>query len=65
VRYHFWQKGGGYDRNIYEPRAMLGSMDYLHLNPVRKDLVVRAEDWFWSRRSRWPRPRVHVESGLP
>lgn len=44
----FWQSGGGYDRNITEPKTLLLMIDYLHLNPVRRGLVARAEDWAWS-----------------
>ena len=45
VRYQFWQKGGGYDRNITEPATLLKMIDYIHLNPVRRGLVERAADW--------------------
>jgi putative transposase len=48
----FWQAGGGYDRNIVEPTTVLAVVDYLHLNPVRRGLVERAEDWAWSS-ARW------------
>jgi hypothetical protein len=44
----FWQSGGGYDRNIEEPRTLRAMIDYLHLNPVRRGLVARAADWRWS-----------------
>src|SRR5947207_8291124 len=45
---HFWQSGGGYDRNIETADALLKMIDYIHLNPVRKGLVVRPEEWNWS-----------------
>jgi putative transposase len=44
----FWQPGGGYDRNLVEPRALAAVMDYIHRNPVRGGLVERASDWPWS-----------------
>jgi putative transposase len=44
----FWQPGGGYDRNVVEPKTLAGSIEYLHLNPVRKSFVERASDWRWS-----------------
>lgn len=44
----FWQSGGGYDRNIDEPRTLMAMLDYLHLNPVRRGLVERPTDWRWS-----------------
>ncbi len=48
VEYHFWQSGGGYDRNVDEPRTLRSMIEYIHLNPVRKGLVRRAVDWNWS-----------------
>jgi putative transposase len=45
---HFWQPGGGYDRNIVEPKTLMSMIDYIHLNPVRKGLVERATLWYWS-----------------
>ena len=48
TEYHFWQRGGGYDRNITEPRTLEQMIEYLHLNPVRKGLVQYAIDWKWS-----------------
>ena len=44
----FWQSGGGYDRNVMEPVTLLRMIDYIHMNPVRRGLVERAEDWRWS-----------------
>ena len=44
----FWQSGGGYDRNIKEPRTLISMIEYVHLNPVRRGLVERAVDWEWS-----------------
>ncbi len=28
--------------------ALLSMIEYVHLNPVRKELVRRARDWHWS-----------------
>lgn len=44
----FWQPGGGYDRNLLEPRTLAASLTYIHLNPVRRGLVERAHEWRWS-----------------
>src|SRR5208337_2967331 len=41
---HFWQPGGGCDRNIIEPRTLSARIDYIYLNPVRRGLVDRARD---------------------
>ncbi|MEW4569083.1 transposase [Tautonia sp. JC769] len=46
--FHFWQAGGGYDRNIIEPTTLQHMIDYVHLNPVRRGLVDRPERWEWS-----------------
>jgi putative transposase len=47
-KYHFWQPGGGYDRNICAAETAWKSVNYLHLNPVRRGLVERPEHWEWS-----------------
>ena len=64
----FWQAGGGYDRNVVEPKTALRIVDYIHLNPVRRQLVERPEDWEWSS-ARWYagiRPVVlEVDPSLP
>jgi putative transposase len=44
----FWQSGGGYDRNLVEPGTLMAAIDYIHMNPVRRGLVERPEDWAWS-----------------
>jgi putative transposase len=47
-RYHFWQPGGGYDRNIVEDDTAWASIEYIHMNPVRRGLVAKPTDWLWS-----------------
>lgn len=44
----FWQRGGGYDRNLFERRTIMEMIDYIHMNPVEARLCARAEDWPWS-----------------
>ena len=51
TRHQFWQKGGGYDRNITEPKTLHKMIEYIHLNPVRRGLVERSGDWMWSSAS--------------
>jgi putative transposase len=46
--FRFWQEGGGYDRNITSVDAIHVAADYIHLNPVRRDLCSSAEQWKWS-----------------
>ena len=48
VSYRFWQRGGGYDRNLTEPATIHRTIEYIHNNPVRRGLVQYAEDWPWS-----------------
>jgi len=52
VERHFWQPGGGYDRNIVTMKALVASVHYLHANPVRRGLVVQPTEWGWSS-ARW------------
>ncbi|QEH31632.1 hypothetical protein OJF2_00970 [Aquisphaera giovannonii] len=44
----FWQAGGGYDRNVWEPKTLMSMIDYVHANPVRRGLVSRPSEWKWS-----------------
>jgi putative transposase len=48
VHYRFWQRGGGYDRNVYEPATVFEQIVYMHNNPVRRGLCAQPEDWLWS-----------------
>ncbi|HLO41937.1 MAG TPA: transposase [Phycisphaerales bacterium] len=49
---HFWQRGGGYDRNIVGGREFYEKLRYIHQNPVQRGLVVRAREYRWSS-ARW------------
>lgn len=51
--YHFWQKGGGYDRNITKLKTAVDSVRYIHNNPVRKGLVETADQWYYSSAADW------------
>ena len=46
--FRFWQEGPGFDRNIYSPQALAASMDYIHLNPVKRGLCDNCTNWKWS-----------------
>ena len=48
VHYRFWQRGGGYDRNVHEPATAFKQIEYMHNNPVRRGLCMKPEDWIWS-----------------
>ena len=43
--FRFWREGPGYDRNLTQPTTILSVIDYVHENPVRRGLVLRAIDW--------------------
>jgi len=47
TEYHFWQPGGGFDRNITEPLTLEKMIDYIHMNP-RKGFVAQPAQWKWS-----------------
>lgn len=49
----FWQAGTGYDESISEVGALHEVIEYIHLNPVRRGLVARPEDWEWSSARDW------------
>ena len=51
--FHFWQAGGGYDRNVWYERSVYEMMEYIHANPVRRGLVKNPTDWYWSSASFW------------
>ncbi len=44
----FWQRGGGYDRNLFTDHELMEKIHYIHTNPVRRGLVDRPRDWGWS-----------------
>jgi putative transposase len=49
----FWQAGPGMDCNITDIRGVHQVIDYIHMNPVRRGLVERPEDWPWSSARDW------------
>jgi putative transposase len=42
------QPGGGWDRNLVEPRTLRALIESMHLNPMRRGWVARARDGRWS-----------------
>jgi putative transposase len=48
VCFRFWQEGPGFDRNLSDSKAVSNTLDYFHLNPVKRGLCKRAIDWSWS-----------------
>ncbi|GJM19762.1 MAG: hypothetical protein DHS20C14_19750 [Phycisphaeraceae bacterium] len=47
-RSHFWQRGGGYDRNIFAGPELVEKARYIEENPVRRGLVDVPTAWAWS-----------------
>jgi hypothetical protein len=54
--YRFWQRGGGYDRNLTEPKSIWAEIDYFHANPVRRGLcdTPTARPWSSARELEQP-----------
>jgi putative transposase len=46
--FRYWQEGSGFDRNLFTPDTITGSLDYVHTNPVKRGLCSRAVEWKWS-----------------
>ncbi|MCJ7812184.1 transposase [bacterium] len=46
--FRFWQVGGGFDRNLWNTKAIHSSINYIEANPVRAGFVENPEDWKWS-----------------
>lgn len=48
MAFRFWQAGGGFDRNLWNPKAIHAAIAYIENNPVRAGLVDAPEKWPWS-----------------
>ena len=51
--YRFWQRGGGYDRNLRSVRDIHEKINYVHQNPVTRGLVSKPSDYKWSSAKAW------------
>ncbi len=47
---HFWQRRF-YDFNVYSGKKITEKLNYMHLNPLKRNLVAQLKDWPWSS---WP-----------
>ena len=56
IQFRFWQRGGGFDRNITEPTTIWAEIDYIHANPPRRGLCERAIEWPWSSAAEYEFP---------
>lgn len=52
-KHRIWQRGGGFDRNMWNPKAIHDAIRYIEANPVRARLIVTPVEWKWS--SSWAR----------
>ena len=53
VSHRFWQRGGGYDRNLWSAEQVHQKIEYVHQNPVRQGLVEQPDQWRWSSFLAW------------
>lgn len=51
--FRFWQPGGGFDQNVFKEKSVPAIIDYIHANPVRRELVNDPLDWEWSSARFW------------
>lgn len=65
IAFRFWQEGGGYDRNLMSGDAVRASIEYIHMNPVRRGLSERASDWAWSSWGQWHGEGSEVPVWMP
>ena len=56
VSHRFWQRGGGYNRNVFDAAVIWAEIAYFHANPVRRGLCERPLDWEWSSAREAERP---------
>jgi putative transposase len=61
TQFVFWQKEGGFDRNLWNAKAIHDSIKYIEANPVRSRLAAYPEEWPWSSAY----ARSHMEGVIP
>lgn len=49
----FWLPGGGFDRTERTIEEFSKAVKYIHLNPVKRGLVVSPQEWGWSSHGWW------------
>lgn len=55
---HFWQPGGGFDRNVRDQAELEKEIRYIHRNPVERGLVQHPTEWAWSSARFWAARRA-------
>ena len=48
IEHRVWQRGGGFDRNLYTHELIRRAIRYIEDNPVRKGFVRESTEWKWS-----------------
>ena len=48
IGHRVWQRGGGFDRNLFSHDLIRRAIAYIEDNPVRKGLVSDPTQWIWS-----------------
>lgn len=48
IIFRFWQRGGGFDRNLFNDKAIHESILYIQNNPVRARLTIQVDHYRWS-----------------
>src|SRR5438876_5773909 len=63
--FRFWQEGPGYDRNLQQAATVMSSIEYIHMNPVRRNLVTQARLWKWSSARYYESDGRDIDPDLP
>jgi putative transposase len=74
---HFWLRRF-YDFNVWSGKKLTEKLNYMHLNPIKRNLVIHLRDWPWSSWShyangetgligidRWDEPIGEIENPHP
>lgn len=51
--YQFWLQSAGYDKNAVEEQAIHNVIEYIHNNPIRRELAATQLEWLWSSARAW------------
>ena len=63
--FRYWQEGPGYDRNLNNEQSVLAAINYIHMNPVRRNLVDHPRKWKWSSARWYLSDRQEIDLDLP
>ncbi len=47
-KHRVWQRGGGFDRNVWNAKDIGNTISYIEANPIRQGLAFQSEEWKWS-----------------